>query len=297
MAFNFSPSFGFLTITGRRALATTQRSNDFKISVFPRWYKQVSLEWEVPESWGEVLFNVYFSQVQDSGFRKINSMPINDTFFRDTSNLDLSKFKRGYYVIEAILKERGDITVRSVPVTWGMSPDGHISQSRRFVELRSIEIQRREYWLLSRFNGIKSYLFRRMHYGKRCTECWNPVLKVVVKERCETCYGTSFEGGFFNPVPLYLNYDPSQLVEAKTFFGRLEDEQLGAWTISIPRINPGDIIVRTRDWNMYRVDAVNSTELQVLPVRQMLRLSQLSQNEVEHELLTKGVPEFKEEAL
>lgn len=285
MAFNFSVTPGFLIQTRQMPLETSRRASAISVRVYPQWYKQATVEWSVPASWGNVIFDVYFSQVEDSDFVKINSTPITGTSFTDLTFREESKYNHGYYVVEAILLDKGNVTLRSDPVTWKTA-------QRDWVTLRAIEVQRREYWLLSRFGGIKSYLFRRKNYGKRCTTCWDPLTETVTRDNCPNCIGTSFEGGYFTPVSLFLQYDPTPNNLVKNYVGQDEENQIGAWTISMPDVRLGDIIIRTGGWEAYEVTRIATTELQGNVVRQMLTLTQLSKGAVEFQLVTRNLPDF-----
>lgn len=288
MSFNLSFGSGYLLLTEKPQLSTQQRNGKIQVTVYPEWYKQVSVEWSVPTNFGSCVFNVYFGQTEDGPFLKLNPTPINGTYLIDTTTQEFSKFTNGYYVVEAILQNQNNVILRSDPTTWK-------NKQRKWVELRSIEIQRREYWLLSRFAGIKSYLFRRRTYGERCKTCWNPVIEKVMDDHCPDCLGTSFEGGYFNPAPLYLQYDATPNDRVKTYFGTYEPNQIGAWTISIPNIRPEDIVVRTGDWIAYKVARLTPTELQGNTVRQMMVLTQLSKGDVEYQLIKRNLPEFPQE--
>ncbi|MNK10011.1 hypothetical protein D3C87_280210 [compost metagenome] len=260
-------------------------NGNFQITVYPQWFKQCSLSWTVPASWGEVHFNVYFSQSQEQEYVKLNSTPIIGNYFIDTTSTEYSKYRHGWYVVEALLKDKNDIRLRSDPVTWTPS-------QRNFVRIRSVEIQRREYWLLSKFVGIKSYLFRRKNYGKRCTACWNYEAETVDDDHCPICLGTGFEGGFFEPIPVFLQYEATPNNDQRVYYGLDEASQVGAWTISYPDIRTHDVIVRTGDFTAYEVLRINPTELQGNPVRQILALAQLGKNSVEYKLISKNLPEF-----
>jgi hypothetical protein len=48
---------------------------------------------------------------------------------------------------------------------------------------------------------------------------------------------------------------------------------------------------------MYRIDAINPTELQAKTVRQMLRLTELSKDTIEYDLIATGLAEYPEEYL
>lgn len=300
MSFNTSFNYSFFAQTAvspnsivvrpGQDLETTNRSGNIKVKLYPSWYKQIAVEWSVPSDWGNCMFNVYFSQGEDGPFEKITSSPISTTNVLDVNSKEYRKFDRGFYVVEAILKDRNNVSIRSNPKSWG-------SYQRDWVALRSLEIQRREYFLLSRFNGVKSYLFRKLNYGNRCPACWNYGHQVVAKDNCEVCYGTGFERGYMDATPLYINYSPSTNANVKSYFGVAEPNQIEAWTISIPEIHPDDIIIKTGEWSVYSVAKLVPTTLQDNPVRQILQLTQMGKKDVENKLISRNLPEFPSQYL
>lgn len=290
MSFNFAYNLSFVLQTETPALTTTQRNESIDVQIFPQWFKQATVQWSVPAHWGACLFDVYFSPREDGDFTKLNATPLTGTYFIDTTTREERKFQRGYYVVEVILLDRNNFAVRSDPKSWD-------TYQRDWVTLRSMEIQRREYWLLSRFVGIKSYLFRRKTYGKRCTACWDVKNEKVLDDHCPTCLGTSFEGGYFDFTQLFLQYDPTPNSITNTYFGKDEENQIGAWTISIPDVRPDDIILRSGDWTGYIVSRIGTTELQGNVVRQTLTLTQLNKGSVEFQLMARNLPDFPSQYL
>ncbi|HXP52624.1 MAG TPA: hypothetical protein VN922_21905, partial [Bacteroidia bacterium] len=163
---------------------------------------------------------------------------------------------------------------------------------RDWVGLRAVEIQRREYWLLSRFTGVKSYAYRRKNFGKRCAWCWNPKLELIMDDKCPHCMSTGFENGFYNCSPTYIQYEPNQNSVIKGYFGVSEPNSVGAWTISVPELRPEDIIVKTGSWDIFRIDKIEPTELQGNTIRQRMVLVQLGKNDIEYQLVGRNIPEF-----
>jgi hypothetical protein len=300
MSFNLSYTVGYLTQTSMfRPLenlevpskpALPAPSKSISITLYPRWYKHVIVEWSVPADWGRCIFNVLFSPSESGPFKQLNGSPINGNHLKDVDTQEYSKISKAYYVVEAILLDKGNAVLRSAPATW------ETSQSN-WVQLRSQEIQRREYVLLSKFTGSKSYIFRRKSYGERCPDCWNPNVEKAMKDNCPTCIGTTFKGGYFLPYNTYVQFDPSPDSNVKTYFGKFEPVQIAAWTVSIPRVFPDDIVVRDGNWDLFRVDNIAQTELQGRTVRQMLQLTELSKNSIEFELIKNNIPEFPDKYL
>jgi hypothetical protein len=295
MSFNFSINFGYLTQNhvynhnsenaAIAQLATTHTSGNIRVKLYPRWYKHIAVEWSIPADWGACLFNVYFSQTEDGPFEKLNSDPIDGTSLTDTETEEFMRFNRGFYVVEAILLEKDNVTIRSLTTTWETG-------QRRWVELRSDEIQRREWVLLNKFVGIKTYIFRRKSFGERCPECWSAKTEKSIKSNCKTCVGTTFKGGYFPAVSTLLQYDATPNSNIKTYFGIFEPNQISAWTIAFPEMRPDDIIIRVGDWNLYRIERITNSELQGRTVRQIMLVTQLAKSDIEYELTTKNLPDF-----
>lgn len=285
MSFNVSLNLGWFIQSYPQEVPLIEVSappvnSAIQVTLYPQWYKQVAIEWSVPVEFGACYFNVYFSPNGDSEWERLNATPITDTHFLDYTNKDYSIYQKGSYVVEAVLTSKGNVALRSTPVSYK-------NHRRHWVEIRAAEIQRREYFLLSHFSGIKSYLYKRKLYGDRCPRCWSVEAEKVVDDNCPVCFGTGFDGGYSSPIPLYLQYDPSPNDRQKSYMGNVEPNTIGAWTISIPDISDEDVIIRTGDWNTYKVTRVVPTELQGNTVRQQTVLSQLTRKDIENELMSR----------
>lgn len=282
---SFSPSvtvswFMFTPVsTGTSHIPTSKINASIKVTVYPEWYKQVSLEWEIPAAWAGAKFHVYYWPGGDEAYVRLTSSLISNQFFSDITTRDYSKTQQGYYVVETHLPFTDQI-VRSYPAQWEY-------RRRDKLEKFANEVQRREYLLLTKFAGVKSFFFRKKVRGIRCPRCWDEKIQKIVDDHCTVCYGTSFEGGYFDPIPVYIQYDPAQSNKVKTFQGIIEPNAIGGWTISMPQMTSDDVVVRTGDWNVYKVINVSNTEVQSKPVKQILGLTQLSKDDIENELIHK----------
>lgn len=255
-------------------------NGNIDVTVFPDWFKKVSLEWKVPSSWGNCKFNVYYRMGEDGSYTRLTSTPINSLHFTNSTTQDYSKFHSGKYVVEALIENR-NLRVKSNPASWN-------HKRRDFIERRAVEIQRREYLLLSKFAGVKAFVFKKRMFGDKCPRCWSKETEKVMDDHCPVCYGTSFTGGYFDPIPSFIQFEPTPNTRGKTYYGNLEANQIGAWTISLPEISPDDIIIRGGDWNTYRVIQVQTTELQTNTVRQILTLTQMGRGDVENKLANRA---------
>lgn len=252
---------------------TGQLNSNIVVDVFPDWYKQITVSWKIPASWGNCSFHVYYDESVTTSSRRLTNAPISTPYFQDFNNQEYSKFKRGFYTIEVILPS--GTRVRSYPTSY---------EPKRRDKLEKIanEVQRREYMLLSKFAGVKSFFFKRKTYGPRCPRCWNELQERVMDDHCPVCYGTSFEGGYWDPIPIYVQYEQTSKNKVKDYLGAFEPNSISGWTISIPEMSPRDLVMRGGDYNIYKVIGIQNTEIQTKQVRQILSLTQFAKGDVEN---------------
>lgn len=282
MALDFAYHFGYYPGYFRLGLSTSTVTNYIETKVYVLFYKQVVLEWTIPSKWGMCVFDIYKSNTEYGPFEKLTNTPINANIFIDTTTQAFSKFENDFYVIECQLPDGRRIVTK--PITW-------INKRNNWAEIRSNEIQRRETLLLERYTGISTLVFRRRTFGKRCHRCWNTTINKVTEDKCPVCTGTSFEGGYFSGFKTVIQYDPTPNNKVFAQQGIIEPNVITAWTIAYPEINSLDLILRIPDWKMYRVEAVQTTELQAVPVRQILQLTELDKESIEFELAKQVIPE------
>ena len=278
MSFSYDLSWDYYPAFGRKTLSTSTISQDFVLTVYPIWFKQITIQWSIPAQWGNCSFNVYKGETENGPFTLLNNEEIHVGFIKDVTTQSYSKYARDWYVVEAIFPNKTTV-LRSVAISWQ-------NQQSRWVQLRSLDIQRREWILLSKFSGVKSLFFRRKKWGERCTECWNPDTNRVMKDHCHTCFGTSFQGGYWPGIQTSVQYEQTPNDLAFQYFGKFELNQISAWTIAFPEIDDLDLILRLSDWKMYRIEKMIPTELQTVTVRQLMQINELDKSSIEYNLIT-----------
>lgn len=266
------------------SLGNSYQSDSIYLKLYMLFYKHAILEWSVPDSWGgDYTFNVYKTEHRNGEYRKINPTPIpsSTNSFKDITTTDVSKFRSSFYILE-VRFENGN-TIKSKSIT--------LENIRNdWVQLRAREVTRRESLLLTKFTGIESLVFRKKTFGNRCPICWNREVEKVMRDNCTSCLGTSFEGGYFSGFKTLLQYETTPNPSVLGSQGTVEPSSISAWTLNYPEIDTFDVIFRIPDWKLYRVDAVQTTELQTVKVRQILTLTELSKNCIEYELAKQAIP-------
>jgi hypothetical protein len=282
MSFAYEYTWDYFPLFGKKQLTQPNAvSGNFTITTFPFWYKQITLEWAIPTDWGSCRFNVYKAQTEDGEYSLLNPTQLDPSinFFKDKADTSYSKIFRSWYKVEAVLSSGKRI--QSLPVTWGNK------RTSSLADLRSQEVQRREWLLLRKFVGVESYLFRRKTYGQRCTNCWHPQLEKIVKDDCSVCMGSSFEGGYFKGVSTLLQYEPVPGKLSLEYFGKYEPGETSAWTIAFPEIRPRDLVYKPSTGALYMIQDWADTELQTVTVRQILKLIELPKFSPEFKLISR----------
>ena len=253
-------------------------STDIAVTIYPSWMKEVRLSWNIPVEWGAATFNVYESASSQSGFTKSNTQPIQGNSWIDRETDQDSTLRVDYYIVEAVL---------STGVIY-RSPLVYLKGSQTtFASIRAKEISRRESFMLKKYMGIPAVLFKRKTYGRRCSECWSKKHEKIMKNNCPTCIGTSFEGGYFEGIMSYFQFDPKSRSLQYTHIGKLESNHSSCWTTSLPVMDEFDILIRLYDFKVFNIAQVRQTEIQGVTLRQIAALVELSHNAPEFKLIQK----------
>lgn len=248
------------------------------VRFLPKWFNAIYLEWTVPEEWkgNNPMFTVFISASEEGPFRVVNEDPTSDPYYLVTETVESARFGNDFFIVQTTLST-GEI-YKSQPLTIGRAlPDW---QHKRWSE-----IIRREWILLDKFAGIPSIVFRKRDYGVRCPTCWDAKSEKIMRDDCEECYGTGFQGGYYTGVKLLVQYDSTNDNRKLTYFGKFEPNGLVGWTIAYPTIQPHDIVIRLSDFRTFRVEALQNTEMMTAHVRQIMQLVELPRLSVENKLL------------
>ena len=283
---NLSPNLEYFFIfnspefsKSEAGLSAASENEHIEIKVSPVFYQYNLIEWTIPLEWGQCGYKVYRSETEEGPWLELTNSAISYPFFKDTYFPEISKFNECYYLVECKLPDNR--TLKSVPTSWE-------NKNSPWVKLRLKEIQRRELILLNKFVGVDTIYFRRKRFGQRCSNCWDSTTEHVIKDHCNVCYGTSFEGGYYGGYNVKLQYEPTPISIEFGYQGKSEHNSIPAWTISIPAIESLDLVFRVPDRRLYRVGNKQTTELQTVPVRQILQLVELGKSSIEYNLINKG---------
>jgi len=135
-----------------------------------------------------------------------------------------------------------------------------------------------------RLNGIPLTVLKRRRWGTRCTSCWDPVLREATQEHCRSCYGTSFEGGYWQQVRVRGRREVGAVQTQLTAQGESDVKYSDFLLLDFPRVEYKDIIVDLRTNSRYEVQRMTPTELKGVTIHQKVATSLLGRNAVEYEV-------------
>jgi len=211
-----------------------------------------------PESIDDYKFQIYWARDPASGFLAVlddsgNPVEIDGAIgpLSYTHRVKQYDFEQEqYYKIYAIQKIDPFVTLFSWIVFIGMYEDG-IHETMRYAEDL----------LYSRYYGEPCVIIKRKSFGTRCPECWSPERQQRNKSHCETCDGSGFLAGFYQPISIQISFDsnPAKNDLQKEWENSYNTKR--ARLSNYPLVRPKDLIVNLDDNKRYVIAHVETTKL------------------------------------
>lgn len=258
--------------------------------VTPLLPKRIFLQWDLvdPTESGSYTFTVERSG-STAGPWQVLAADLTDTYhyFDDFTAVGLddnavahpfSLQRQFYYRVQATPPSGSANTV--ISVAHGIEPELPPVQRGLRRKLRY-----EESLLWKAYSGVRLAVVKRKHWGTRCNECWDATTNSVLKEHCLTCYGTSFVGGYWNPVLVYGRIHPPHNVTAQTTQrDKNESSQHLITLLDVPSLQDGDLIVELDLNRRHLVRRQTQTELKRHSVHQQVTTALLEHGSVEYAL-------------
>jgi hypothetical protein len=125
-----------------------------------------------------------------------------------------------------------------------------------------LEIQRKELIRLRALNvGVNAWLLKIKRSGTPCQVCLDQFTQEVTNSNCPTCYGSSWEGGYYEPEPLVY----ADITGEETYLQRATEDGMGmvapmtvrGMCLANPHLITMDIIVNHHTDVRYHVHNVS----------------------------------------
>jgi len=200
--------------------------------------------------------------------------PLKDKYlYTDPVSL-MDRSKVYYYRIKIVKEEDSEEFPSDTGIFLSATPDPYGMEMARIYNLQLY------------INTRKVVLYPRRRFGQRCVECWDKDTKRRIKSGCETCYDTSWVGGFHSPVIL-----PVEIVE--TGVTAPKGSQLGSYQMkhgkgrlgNLHLITENDVIIEGENtrWKVVEGSVKNVQKHRAL-IRQEFDLVQIPHGDVEYRL-------------
>lgn len=141
--------------------------------------------------------------------------------------------------------------------------------------------------IFKRLNGVRLALLKRRTWGERCPDCYDSVTRATTKEQCLTCYGTSFVGGYMNPVIVWGRVNTPKAPEAQFTDSPRTLREAATHVITlldIPLLEDDDLIIETATNDRHIVRKQTRTELRRRSVHQQVTTSLMERGSVEYRI-------------
>lgn len=196
--------------------------------------------------------------------------PSRDSYRDDT--VDLFDRWRIFYYRVRLRKPSGTAATDHIsPVGFrGNAPD-HVALEIH----RGIEKQ-----LRTQIGAPTSILLRRRTFGQPCPQCFDTLRQRKTSGACTLCFGLEFTGGFFDPIPLFINYAPSAKAIRLAAFNEMTPSDTTAEMSGYPLMRPKSDILVTRTNRRWRVEDVRERARGGFIFRQILRLKEIPLRDV-----------------
>jgi hypothetical protein len=185
----------------------------------------------------------------------------------------LSLVRTAYYRVTATAST-GDIAIDVTDVGSDLPP--------RLARLH--HKMQRDLGVALKFNGVPTYLLKRLHWGIRCKKCFDLLTKKVTSSKCESCYGVGFDGGFALPVQIKMRFLAPNSDTQMSPQGWTDTTKVRVICLEYPNIDPGDVLVTKHTNQRYLVQQQSQTELRRETVHQALVVSELSKDSIEYRI-------------
>lgn len=245
------------------------------VKVLPFNIEFMEIVWEISNTSEDILdydFYVLRSEAEEGPFDTIAG-PLVDVYrVRDSSVHAITTHRIYYYKIKTRNrvtgeeKEFGPFDIEGIP------------------NLIAVEMIRRETAvLLPEFAGTKFWLFPRKTFGQRCPNCYDEVLQKKLSERCTTCWGTTYSGGYHYPTEFWGQMDMPQQQEQVSLEDHKQPKMARLRLGPSPGVKPMDLIIDYKNFR-YKVVNVSGTSLNGVAVRQDLQIVMLEKGCVEDKI-------------
>jgi len=246
--------------------------------VLPVYPSHIQVQWNIEDKSSSLgTIEVLRSQSESGPYNVVASLDSTEYSYTDQEPNLLGLTRSYWYIIKANSIFSDTEFVLSKPKTCEYELKGHRAKVARKAR-RDLKIQ------LERLNGVPIVILKRRTFGPRCTECYNPITNDVMYSHCNTCYGTTYIGGYYDPVYTFGKLDPVAVQESIGTSGPNQSAIIGLTIVEYPVVELNDIVIESKTNRRFKVMRKIQSESSRVLVHQDLQISELSRSGIEYEI-------------
>lgn len=134
------------------------------------------------------------------------------------------------------------------------------------------------------FTGTPAVVLKRRMWGPRCPKCFDPITKEPLRSACTACYGTGFQKGYWDAVPVHIRRTVAQGASQVTPEQRQDSNDVKLYVPWFPAVDPGDLCVFLNDDRRFLVDQQVETQINLVPVHQTVSVLELARDHIAYRL-------------
>lgn len=221
------------------------------------------------ENLDDYQFDILRSNAINSDFEYV-AMNVKNFEFKDYSINLLNQFIEYYYKIRVTSKLTNETYDADIEKTSTHNSDQYFLYLKHMNKIYLDEV----------INNTPIKLLKKKRFGQYC-ECYDDVREKSRKPNCTNCYGTKFDGGYYPPIEIHVNYMSAPMTpETLTMTGTaIEETPMQLWTSDFPVIRPGDIIV-LEDGSRNKVITWSNTDKGQQTLRQIIQIQKIPYSDV-----------------
>ncbi len=127
---------------------------------------------------------------------------------------------------------------------------------------------------LERVVGHEAILLKARVWGLRCPQCFDKKTGVSTRSGCKVCWGTTFDGGFLNPVKVFVKFSGSG-IERTTGKPKSDGSSMRLTTTDVPQVDKDDVLVLLQTNQRYRVMERDEVRIGLEPAHQTITVAEL----------------------
>lgn len=257
--------------------------------LLPLHPRGIFLQWDLinPTEAGSYCFNIYRAGAPEGPWEPLSlggydiynysdAFPSSST--QAATDINTLSLVRGiFYRVVAIPPSGADNQVEVVSVV-----EPRLDGKQRLLKRK---ILRDESLAFRKLNGVEIAVVKRMHWGPRCSKCWDKVTKTVTRANCTTCFGTGFSPGYFAPILTLGRRGTLPTAKQISPQGVADYRPTQVTILDAPKVEPDDILVFLKDNKRFVVKSAIQTELKTVGVHQKFEVSELPRSSIEYRLV------------